>query len=362
MIKFFRKIRQQLLSENRFAKYLMYAVGEIVLVVIGILIALQLNMQREANKNTKLGYDFLAEMKEELLDDVIMLESFEYRLVNNLTEQESALGTKNLDGLPWDSVKMILTPVNLDIQVSELTFKKMTNLGLTALSKNDSLNAAISSYYNLDLVKFKRGIAYVFDHLKRYTVVLLDEESVDFDYGFNPNYEFPALYGASMEETKEEQRERAISFIRSIRGRKLVLRDLGGKRYSHMLLNRFQKSTEKLLRDIQSELESHDPNTEPLPTLPSETVFEEIELSTEVLLRFVGKYEGNNGDRLEVRIKDGQLRVGEEGLRFYSYLPYADKRFFGTQFYVQIEFKEQNGKVSGLTLFRNGSVDYVKVE
>jgi hypothetical protein len=39
MIKFFRHIRQKLLSENKFSKYLLYAVGEILLVVIGILIA-----------------------------------------------------------------------------------------------------------------------------------------------------------------------------------------------------------------------------------------------------------------------------------------------------------------------------------
>jgi hypothetical protein len=43
MIKFFRRIRQRLLSESRFRKYLVYAIGEIVLVVIGILIALQIN-------------------------------------------------------------------------------------------------------------------------------------------------------------------------------------------------------------------------------------------------------------------------------------------------------------------------------
>ncbi len=43
MIKFFRKIRQNLLTENKFSKYLIYAVGEIVLVVIGILIALAIN-------------------------------------------------------------------------------------------------------------------------------------------------------------------------------------------------------------------------------------------------------------------------------------------------------------------------------
>jgi hypothetical protein len=55
MIKFFRKIRQNLLSESKTGKYIKYAIGEIVLVVIGILIAIQLNEWRndKANANQK---------------------------------------------------------------------------------------------------------------------------------------------------------------------------------------------------------------------------------------------------------------------------------------------------------------------
>lgn len=43
MIKFFRKIRQKLVAENKLRNYLLYAIGEIILVVIGILIALAIN-------------------------------------------------------------------------------------------------------------------------------------------------------------------------------------------------------------------------------------------------------------------------------------------------------------------------------
>jgi len=51
MIKFFRKIRQNLLSEGKTGKYLKYAIGEIVLVVIGILIALSINNWNENRKS-----------------------------------------------------------------------------------------------------------------------------------------------------------------------------------------------------------------------------------------------------------------------------------------------------------------------
>src|SRR6056297_2485873 len=66
MIKFFRKIRQKMLSENKFSKYLIYAIGEIILVVIGILIALQINNWNENRLTKKKSFDFHIRLAEEL--------------------------------------------------------------------------------------------------------------------------------------------------------------------------------------------------------------------------------------------------------------------------------------------------------
>jgi len=70
MIKFFRKIRQRLLTENKFSKYLLYAIGEIVLVVIGILIALNINNNNELKKNENTVVAILKEIQNNLLDDI----------------------------------------------------------------------------------------------------------------------------------------------------------------------------------------------------------------------------------------------------------------------------------------------------
>lgn len=53
MITLFRKIRQKLLEEKKIGNYLKYAVGEIMLVVIGILIALQVNTWKEERASRK---------------------------------------------------------------------------------------------------------------------------------------------------------------------------------------------------------------------------------------------------------------------------------------------------------------------
>jgi hypothetical protein len=67
MIKFFRKIRQRLITENKVSKYLLYAFGEIVLVVIGILIALTINNWNENRKLKVYEITILVEIKENLI-------------------------------------------------------------------------------------------------------------------------------------------------------------------------------------------------------------------------------------------------------------------------------------------------------
>lgn len=66
MIKFFKKARHHLLSENKFSKYLLYAIGEIILVIIGILIALQINNKNEAKKIENVFLSNLLQVHEEL--------------------------------------------------------------------------------------------------------------------------------------------------------------------------------------------------------------------------------------------------------------------------------------------------------
>ena len=106
MIKFFRKIRQRLLSENKFSKYLIYAVGEIVLVVIGILIALQINNWNENRKAEINQLKYLNLLKQEALNNIQNLD-FELDRIKKSIE-----GQKKVFQL-IDEAKDTLTEVHL---------------------------------------------------------------------------------------------------------------------------------------------------------------------------------------------------------------------------------------------------------
>ena len=69
MIGIFRHIRKALLSENRFSVYLLYAIGEILLIVIGILIALQISNWSESNKSEEEIKNILVLIKDNLKED-----------------------------------------------------------------------------------------------------------------------------------------------------------------------------------------------------------------------------------------------------------------------------------------------------
>lgn len=105
MIKIFRHIRKNLLNEGKTTNYLKYAIGEIALVMIGILLALQVNNWNESRKDNKFEIKMLEEVIHALESDIDLLNNgIKPRLTN---KQESidnlleliALGEKEQDSI-----------------------------------------------------------------------------------------------------------------------------------------------------------------------------------------------------------------------------------------------------------------------
>ncbi|KAA5824184.1 hypothetical protein FPF71_11265 [Algibacter amylolyticus] len=134
MIKFFRKIRQRLLTENKFSKYLLYAVGEIVLVVIGILIALQINNNNKYNEQRSLEQEYLLSLKAEFETNLNKI---------NASIQENEQRIESLDNLSTLFNKNVLDTIN-NQAISQM-FAPVLGSQLSYLPSTGVLNDIISS-------------------------------------------------------------------------------------------------------------------------------------------------------------------------------------------------------------------------
>ncbi|HKK12488.1 MAG TPA: DUF6090 family protein [Flavobacteriaceae bacterium] len=151
MIKLFRNIRQNLLREGKTANYLKYAIGEIILVVIGILIALQINNWNERRKYKSLETNMLTEIKASLEESLIEINEMIEENGNYVDNYKILLDHIN-NNLPYD--KTLDTYFGgLEYWVSPYfnysAFETLKTLGAELIS-NDSLRKRIIRMYDRD--------------------------------------------------------------------------------------------------------------------------------------------------------------------------------------------------------------------
>ena len=144
MIKFFRKIRHNLLMENKTGKYLKYAIGEILLVVIGILIALQINNYNNNQQQRKIEQGYLLSLKAEFETNLLKIQD---------TIHENTDRIKSVEDMLTLFDPTILDSVN-DIKLSKM-FHAVFSGNATFQHSNGVLTDIISSG-NLNLIQSKQ--------------------------------------------------------------------------------------------------------------------------------------------------------------------------------------------------------------
>lgn len=153
MINFFRKIRKKLLTENKFSKYIIYALGEIILVVIGILIALQINNWNESKKERVQEQKYLIEIRKNLEADYTQIESVGLQYQNIISKIDSLhIFIKNAEPATTDYKKLF----NYILAVSYVPkfnpqkngYNNLVSAGDINQIQNQELTKKIASHYN----------------------------------------------------------------------------------------------------------------------------------------------------------------------------------------------------------------------
>ena len=131
-----------MLTENKFSKYLIYAIGEIILVVVGILIALQINNSNNKRIETEREFKYLTNIKLDLIKDI---ESLEYNID---FRQKKTLGIEllvnQINGQPIQDLNettfnVINTLYQERFQPSNVTYSDLISSGNMNLISNDSI-------------------------------------------------------------------------------------------------------------------------------------------------------------------------------------------------------------------------------
>jgi hypothetical protein len=146
MIRFFRTIRQRLLAENRFSRYLFYAIGEIALVMIGILLALQVNTWNLARQDRQKEVKYLQSLK---LDLSVDLENLDDMIIERNRKVTSAIAL--LKNVPPTDIRGLLKVDSMLWNVyiwrnyipRTNTLKELTNSGDLNIIRDDSIRTLL---------------------------------------------------------------------------------------------------------------------------------------------------------------------------------------------------------------------------
>ena len=151
MPKFFGKIRQKLLSEGKMSKYLTYAIGEIILVVIGILIALTINTWNDDLKNDAKEKEYLIGLQEDIEKQIVLFDDrtgFYDQLIKTGESLLSDYVTKdkllNIDSVNYKLSFLMYTKSYPEVS---RTFNELNTTGHLNLIKGKNLKSDIINYY-----------------------------------------------------------------------------------------------------------------------------------------------------------------------------------------------------------------------
>jgi hypothetical protein len=242
-----------MIKENRILKYILYAIGEIILVVIGILIALQINNNNEIRKSREKELHYLNNIKSDLqlnineIQDYIDIRTRRIVSANKVIEHFEGKPLTDLDEFNRNIINIYTWRKFYQINN---TFQELTNSGNLALISNDSIKNTL-----LNLETLYKKLKYEEEHFRYDAEVLL----------YEPSYKVLDLNPVVKKYTYQVSKGKAGEDVKLPRANfELMLKDLSQKNgfvmavyefgVMNIQLEEMKKISEKLIVSINNEI------------------------------------------------------------------------------------------------------------
>ena len=242
-MKFFRRIRQALIHNEKVGKYLLYALGEIMLVVIGILLALQVDNWNDERIEGKQRISYLESIRNDLLRDTTNFGK-SIRGYQRLIDRKKILELTDYDSIPTSRLEFLVTPTIVENVPVRTAYLKLMNSNITRLSNNDSLSNRIHDYYTTTFAWFSNILK--FDH--EFTA----EDTKYWTHGQN-EFEIETS-GLPTFQDEKERRANLIGLISEPRGRNYLKLEYERKLGTLFAYGRMHEIASKLIADIEQEI------------------------------------------------------------------------------------------------------------
>tara|TARA_R110000868_G_scaffold50356_1_gene160938 strand:+ start:28 stop:1104 length:1077 start_codon:yes stop_codon:yes gene_type:complete len=348
MIKFFRKIRKNLLSENKFSKYILYAIGEIVLVIIGILIALQINNKNELRKTENKIVSILKEVQHDLGLNIQKSDE----LIAYYKTKDSIINLIQTDKLTYDDYKndnqyvlryTIMNAFHMKIHANGYTnlIENVDNVPKKLKAVIEPLNE-IYIYNKYEIDKFDKRLDFITDRV-------IDELAKSKDWYYRLG--------------RPQLEDKMIDFFLNdpyYKNNVNLYQNAGCENLASYHVMQFRENAINTYKQINTLVESN----EPLPDFIPHNL---VHLTTEQLNEYEGTYKVVKVEGFDqfpdwnykIQIQDndliGVMNGDLENIDFF-YFETTDKIFGQTDIYFKGEFiRDSSNEITSLIILKFGT-------
>lgn len=248
MAKFLRKLRWNGMAKKNTPAYLAYALGEILLVVIGILIAVEVNNWNDRRKYEAEAKVYIEDIRDDMRRDTAIFGT-EIRKIEKLIDyQKWGLKTEDFSEVPVEYIQSLFLTQYHNLKINNNTFQRLKNAEVFTLRQYQRLFQEVNTYYTFHqeyLENFNDWEAEL--HYDGYQF-WVEQDQYEVDFGEQLQDTIPII------QNPQVRKQEMIQRLQSIEGRNFLKAGMMREKTMKAIYQRVHQKATDILQEIEAEL------------------------------------------------------------------------------------------------------------